>query len=130
MLSVSCALILIDDKILICQRPPKKTNGLKWEFPGGKVKPNETELESIKREITEELDIAIEPSKKLRPFTFNDEIELIPYVCHGYHGNINLNEHISHTFLPVAELIHYDLTPADEKIRDYLAENPAIMRQT
>ena len=55
---------------------------LKWEFPGGKIEPHETEEECIKREIKEELNIEISLLKRLTPTSFDYpkiSIELIPF---------------------------------------------------
>ena len=50
---------LIDDenKILIGKRPVGKTFENLWEFPGGKVKKNETVEEALIRETKEEINI-------------------------------------------------------------------------
>ena len=50
---------LIDDenKILIGKRPVGKTFENLWEFPGGKVKKNETVQQSLIRETKEEINI-------------------------------------------------------------------------
>ena len=40
---------------------------MKWEFPGGKIEPAETEMECIRREIREELNIEIEVQDRLLP---------------------------------------------------------------
>ena len=37
-----------------------------WEFPGGKVEPNETSRQAIVREIKEELDTTIQVKEYLR----------------------------------------------------------------
>ncbi|MDR2284363.1 MAG: NUDIX domain-containing protein [Sphingobacterium sp.] len=42
MLQVTCAIIVHDDKILICQRSATIKLPLKWEFPGGKMEPGES----------------------------------------------------------------------------------------
>ncbi|MUG97043.1 8-oxo-dGTP diphosphatase MutT [Scytonema sp. UIC 10036] len=52
-------------QILIDRRPLEGVMGGLWEFPGGKVEPNETVSECIKREIQEELGIEIEVGKHL-----------------------------------------------------------------
>jgi 8-oxo-dGTP diphosphatase len=57
MKQVVAALIVRDDKILICQRTEKQTMPLKWEFPGGKVEPDEGLPAALRRELEEELGI-------------------------------------------------------------------------
>jgi len=44
-----------DQRLLIGQRRRTDTSPLKWEFPGGKVEPNETLEAAIARELREEL---------------------------------------------------------------------------
>ena len=58
-------------KILITQRSLKKAQGSLWEFPGGKIEPNETRENAIVREIKEELDIDIEVKLYLSEKVFN-----------------------------------------------------------
>ena len=51
-LKVVAALIEKDGKYLIARRATGDENVLgKWEFPGGKVEPNEDEMTAIEREI-------------------------------------------------------------------------------
>ena len=56
------AAIIKEGRVLVAQRPAsdKAYKSLKWEFPGGKIEPGETEEEAVKREIKEELDCKIE----------------------------------------------------------------------
>ncbi len=56
---VVAALIEIDNKLLICQRPKEKKQGGFWEFPGGKVELGEALESALKREIIEELNLPI-----------------------------------------------------------------------
>ena len=51
MIYVTCAIIKFNDKILVTQRSETMKLPLKWEFPGGKVKSDETLEESLIREI-------------------------------------------------------------------------------
>jgi 8-oxo-dGTP diphosphatase len=46
-------------EILICQRRKGGGFALKWEFPGGKVKDGETVAAALRRELEEELGIAV-----------------------------------------------------------------------
>ena len=57
MKQVVAALIIRENKILICQRTEVQTLPLKWEFPGGKVEPEEELRVALKRELEEELGI-------------------------------------------------------------------------
>jgi 8-oxo-dGTP diphosphatase len=57
MKQVVAALIIVDNKILICQRTEEQTLPFKWEFPGGKVEPGENLKDALRRELEEELGI-------------------------------------------------------------------------
>ena len=46
-----------EGRVMICQRRPQVHNGLKWEFPGGKLEPGESPEAALRRELREELDI-------------------------------------------------------------------------
>jgi 8-oxo-dGTP diphosphatase len=54
------AAIILDGRVLACERaePPEMSG--KWEFPGGKVEPGEGEAEALVRECEEELGVLIE----------------------------------------------------------------------
>jgi len=54
---VVAALIIRDNKILICQRTEDQVMPLKWEFPGGKVERDEDLKDALRRELDEELGI-------------------------------------------------------------------------
>ena len=59
MLIVSAGVIYRDNRIMLCQRKPEVHNGLKWEFPGGKLEPGESPEEALARELREELSIEV-----------------------------------------------------------------------
>ena len=54
---VSAAVVRRGNKIMICQRRPGAHNGLKWEFPGGKLEAGESPEDALARELREELAI-------------------------------------------------------------------------
>jgi 8-oxo-dGTP diphosphatase len=56
---VAGALFDQSDRVLIAQRPPGKHMAGGWEFPGGKLKPDEDRFEGLKRELREELGIEV-----------------------------------------------------------------------
>jgi 8-oxo-dGTP diphosphatase len=60
MIRVVAGIIERDERILICQRRAGKVLGLKWEFPGGKMRPSETPRRALERELREELGVTAE----------------------------------------------------------------------
>ena len=59
-------LFLPDGRFLLTSRPPGKVYEGYWEFPGGKLEPNETIAQALARELREELGIEIEDRKSTR----------------------------------------------------------------
>ena len=54
------AAILADGRVLACERAePPETAG-RWEFPGGKVEPGESDEDALVREVEEELGVRVE----------------------------------------------------------------------
>lgn len=46
-------------EILVAQRPPGSWQAGRWEFPGGKVEPAETDEAALHRELREELGVRV-----------------------------------------------------------------------
>ena len=60
MLTIVAGMLLDEDRFLIGQRKAdNKSYPDLWELPGGKIEPNETPDEAIKREWMEELEIGV-----------------------------------------------------------------------
>ncbi|MDR9413760.1 MAG: Nudix family hydrolase [Spiribacter sp.] len=53
------------DRVLIAQRAPARHQGGYWEFPGGKIEPNETAESALTRELAEELGITVQATRPL-----------------------------------------------------------------
>ncbi|MCB0398466.1 MAG: (deoxy)nucleoside triphosphate pyrophosphohydrolase [Winogradskyella sp.] len=113
---VTCAIILKDDKIYAFQRSDKMKLPLKWEFPGGKLESNETEIDCIKREVKEELNIKINVTRRLTPVTheYTDfKIKLIPFIANYISGDLILKEHSDFLLAKKEELLNLDWAEAD-----------------
>ena len=70
---VAGALKRADGCWLMHQRPEEKHHGGLWEFPGGKVESSEIPIESLIRELREELGVAIRAQDCL-PVAFAEEV--------------------------------------------------------
>jgi 8-oxo-dGTP diphosphatase len=81
---VVAAVIERRGSILITRRKDDAERGGKWEFPGGKVEPGESEPAALEREILEELGCAVVVGSFLARHThrYPDlEVELAFYGC-------------------------------------------------
>jgi A/G-specific adenine glycosylase len=63
--TIAAAVIQEQDKVLLGLRPEADLLGGLWEFPGGKVEEGETLLQALKREIEEELAVAVEAVEEI-----------------------------------------------------------------
>ncbi|MEI6820563.1 MAG: (deoxy)nucleoside triphosphate pyrophosphohydrolase [Bacteroidota bacterium] len=119
MKTVTAAIIIDDDKILIAQRSSDATLPLKWEFPGGKVEDRETPEECLSREIMEELDLVVSIGdffvSSIYKYEFG-EIELLAYFAKILSGNLCLNVHVDHKWVLPKDLSLFDFAPADIEI--------------
>jgi 8-oxo-dGTP diphosphatase len=118
-INVTCAIILIENKILVTQRSEKMKLPLKWEFPGGKIEGYESEVDCIKREIKEEINLEIEITKKLSNSIYDYgafKINLIPFLANYISGEIVLLEHKTYKLIDKSELLNLDWAEADAPI--------------
>lgn len=109
------AVIYREGKILLAQRSCENLNR-KWEFAGGKVRDGETHQQALQREIQEELNIVIQVGDKAGSVDF--EINDKAYSLHCYWAEIHEgepvpDEHHSIAWVPVQDILSYDLAPAD-----------------
>ena len=115
-IKVTCAIITYQNKILAVQRSKRMSMPLKWEFPGGKIEEGESEIDCIKREIKEELNINIEVLDRLTTSIYNYltfTIELIPFTSIYVSGELKLKEHNQYLLLDKEELDQLDWAKAD-----------------
>lgn len=127
MIKVVAALIEKGGKYLIARRSTGDKNVLgKWEFPGGKVKENESEEHAIEREIKEEFEMDIKANK----FLINNiceyptkTIDLRLYECEYISGEFNLHDHSEYKFVNKEEMLKFDLCPADIPLAEYVKES-------
>lgn len=115
-LRVVGAAIVEAGKVLLTRRAPGMSMAGKWEFPGGKVEPGESEPAALAREVAEELGLAIEVGARLgRGSSWHDgrRIELIVYLARRRAGDLQLAEHEEHGWFDAAGVGGLDWPEAD-----------------
>ena len=117
-LVVAVALVDVDGRVLIAQRPKGKSMAGLWEFPGGKVEEGEQPEAALIRELEEELGIDV-TENCLAPFTFashsyDDFHLLMPlYLCRVWRGIAEAREGQTLKWVRPARLGDYSMPPAD-----------------
>jgi mutator protein MutT len=119
---VVAAVIRRGCQLLICQRPAHKRHGGLWEFPGGKVEPDESIYEAAQRELSEELDVEVTAVGKLA-FAIRDPGS--PYVIEFHHvdilGEPRCLEHTAMQWVSPNNLLALPLAPSDRQYALHLA---------
>ena len=128
-LVAAVALVDVDGRVLLAQRPEGKTMAGLLEFPGGKVEPGETPEAALIRELHEELGIDTWHSC-LAPLTFashgyDDFHLLMPlFVCRKWQGQPHAQEGQTLAWVAPNRLRDYPMPPADVPLipilRDWL----------
>jgi 8-oxo-dGTP diphosphatase len=126
-LVAACALIDVDGRILLAQRPPGKAMAGLWEFPGGKVENGERPEDSLIRELKEELGIVVREAC-LAPLTFASHAYpefhlLMPlYVCRRWDRTVTPREGQRLAWVRPNRLREYPMPPADEPLIAHLTD--------
>lgn len=123
------ALIDIDGRVLLAQRPEGKPMAGLWEFPGGKVEPGESPEDALIRELDEELGIDTWTSC-LAPLSFAshryDDFHLVMplFACRKWHGQPQSREGQALKWVRPRDMKGYPMPPADlpliPVLRDWL----------
>ena len=114
------ALIDWQGKALISFRSENKILPDFWEFPGGKIKNNESPDDAIVREIKEELSIDID-KKSLKPSSFNtytyEEFHAIIffYISRSWKGTPKFKKNQKILWVEIDKLKKYKFLPGSNK---------------
>ena len=123
-LNVVAAIIKKNNQILATKRGYGEFINM-WEFPGGKIEDGETKEEALIREIKEELDCTIKPTKFALDLEYQYPTFYLKMSCFEaiiVDGVPKLIEHNDAKWLTRKELDSLNWIPADIKIINYLKE--------
>ena len=123
---VVAAAIIKDRRLFVARRAAELKHGGLWELPGGKVELGEGDETALKREIREELSLAI----RVHEFIAESEVELSERIIHMrvYRCSVEdltclqCSDHSEVLWIQKSELLKLAWAPADIPILDALSE--------
>jgi A/G-specific adenine glycosylase len=122
--TVTAAVIRRNGKVLIAQRPDKGLLGGMWEFPGGKIEPDESLPACLRREICEELGVDIEVGASFGSYEHaytHFKITLHAFECQLTDGSEPTpREHTALRWVAPLELTDFPMGKIDRQIADKL----------
>ncbi|MGU3383827.1 (deoxy)nucleoside triphosphate pyrophosphohydrolase [Methylobacterium sp. D53M] len=127
LLVVAVALVDVDGRVLVSERPAGKQLAGLWEFPGGKVEPGERPEQTLIRELAEELGIRVE-EPCLAPLTFASHAYpdfhlLMPlYICRRWTGTPRSMEGQALKWVRPKALRDLAMPPADAPLIPFLVD--------
>lgn len=116
MKSVTAAILVKENKILIAKRNTTDRLAGKWEFPGGTIEDGETPEQCLKREMKEEFDIEVMVGDYFSESIYSyshGQIRLLAYKTYWTAGEMQPKVHDDYQWIDINQLNSYDLAPAD-----------------
>src|SRR4051812_23732275 len=124
---IVAAVIITAGRVLACERSAPPEVAGRWEFPGGKVEPGETDQQALARECAEELGVRVEVGDRVGPDVplAHGRAVLRVYSVRLLEGDRpQALEHAAMRWLSADELDSVHWLPADKPI---VAELPALL---
>ncbi|MDY7541178.1 MULTISPECIES: (deoxy)nucleoside triphosphate pyrophosphohydrolase [unclassified Cryobacterium] len=115
-INVVGAVITRGQTILAAQRSSTMSLPGLWEFPGGKIEPNELPEQALIRELEEELLCSAEIGQHVETTEHEYDFGIViltTYYCSLVAGEPHLTEHSEIRWVPAAELDQLEWAPAD-----------------
>ncbi len=119
MQTVTAAVIRRNGAYLIARRSAGGDLSGKWEFPGGKCEPGESDADALARELREELAMEAAIGAYVAGTRFEHagrRYELKAYEAEWTGGGPELREHQEVRWVAPAEFDRYDFAPSDRAI--------------
>jgi A/G-specific adenine glycosylase len=130
---IAAGVIWRGERMLIAQRPPRGLLGGLWEFPGGKREPGESLEECLRREVREELGIAVQVGALLASVEHaytHFRITLHAFHCQYLSGDPQCTACTAWRWVTAQELERYAFPAANREIIHMLQAKPRISKET
>lgn len=116
------------ETLLVCRRPKHKRHGDRYEFPGGKCEPGESDAAAARRELAEELGVGVTAvGSELFAVADPGSEFVIAFLPVEIRGEPQCIEHTAHVWGTLHELAALPLAPSDRRFVEFLLENPGLL---
>lgn len=125
-IKVAIAIIYKDNKIFIQKRKSKGLMAGLWEFPGGKVEPDETPQKAVNREIEEEMKIKLKNIKLFQRIKYGYtkfSVDLHCFTADYESGKIKLTAATQGKWVEIEKLRDYPFPAANVRLISKLMES-------
>lgn len=122
-ITVAVGVVLDGDKTYVTRRLSHQHQGGKWEFPGGKLKPDETGLQGLSRELEEEIGIVVKEATPLTEIAHqypDKSVLLSVYTVTDYSGEPSGREGQEGRWIAFSDLGDYDFPEANAAVIAHL----------
>ena len=124
---IAIGVVAREDRVLITRRAEAGMLGGLWEFPGGKVLPDESPAEACRREIREEVNLDVEVGERIarvkHAYT-HLKVEIDVYSCRYTGGEVRLDGPTDHRWILLEETTQYAFPKANHKFLKLLQNRP------
>src|SRR5262245_35299729 len=126
---VVAGIIFQSDRVLACQRHESGVFPLKWEFPGGKIKSEESDFIALRRELQEELGILVSDAAPIfeseHLYPDGPDVSLHFYHVLSYEGGVQNLVFQRIEWVTLAKLEQLDFLAGDKPLIRHLMANYA-----
>ena len=126
---ISTGIVIKHGRLLITQRKPDGLLGGLWEFPGGKVKKDETASAACIREIKEETGLTVRVSSfltRIKHAYTHFKIEMDVFYCDYISGDVVLDGPVDFQWIFFQDIGSFAFPRANLKFIELLHQNPAL----
>ncbi|MGD8260881.1 MAG: A/G-specific adenine glycosylase [Desulfobacterales bacterium] len=115
---IAVGVVFKNSRVLITRRKTKGLLGGLWEFPGGKIKANETAENACVREIKEEVNIDVAVDRHLTQVKHaytHFKITMDVFCCRYLSGRVKLNGPVDHRWIRLQQIDDFPVPKANHK---------------
>tara|TARA_B110001452_G_C15101188_1_gene383941 strand:- start:82 stop:474 length:393 start_codon:yes stop_codon:yes gene_type:complete len=123
---VAVGVVFREQSVFLTKRHQEAHQGGKWEFPGGKVEPNETVAQALARELKEEIGIevlAAQPFMNIEHDYGDKQVKLDIFLVEQFQGEPSAQEGNDEMWSHISNLSALEFPTANRTIVESLVSS-------